>query len=222
MEKLKQFDDFLDDEREGFSSNSREWVKLDESIKNEGFRIGKEKNQEEFLQKGFNAGFKDGITLSIAGGKLQGRLCAYLTLLSEHDISSKAQGGTEQHVSISEKSSSTSLAEKLLSSTTGLIAQIPNILSNDRSQDIPHPTEGISCLHEDTSTQKCCSVQNTNSSSVDEMKLGCSALDPVHTTNKDTKENLSCQDVCLSKANFWSQLENFRLQATAAGVLLNE
>ncbi|KAK7110090.1 hypothetical protein V1264_014019 [Littorina saxatilis] len=74
-------DDAFDDEAEDNMVVQKEWDRTENDIRKSGYRLGLSAGQEETLQQGFDAGYKEAVLIAFAVGKLQGQISANLSLL---------------------------------------------------------------------------------------------------------------------------------------------
>lgn len=223
MDQPKRIDAHIDSDEEDFT---RDWLRTDRHVKNDGFRTGLEANQEEILQSGFNAGFREALLMSLAGGQLQGALSAHLSYparaVSELSSESGVQGQSASRDVCTQ-------LQRLLSSNTELISSIPSLLKCNLTTSawLQQPPASVAQPPRSDKTSGVPSV-NTGSAvkSLDILPLleeprQCTAMEHITAANASkTSETtaLSCELVCSSKSHFWSQLQHFKEEAQTFGV----
>ncbi|BFY98634.1 hypothetical protein BsWGS_01674 [Bradybaena similaris] len=223
MDQPKPIDAHIDSDEEDFS---RDWLRTDKHVRNDGFRTGLEANQEHALQFGFNAGFREALLMSLAGGQLQGALSAHLSyparVVSELSSASGVQGQ-------SASSDVCTQLQRLLSSNAELISSIPSLLKGNlmTSAWLQQPPASVAQPPRADKTSDL-SFVNTGSAvkSLDivpplEESRQCTAMEHVTAASASkTSETtaLSCELVCSSKSHFWSQLQQFKEEAQTFGV----
>ncbi|KAH9499282.1 hypothetical protein Btru_003605 [Bulinus truncatus] len=207
MEKQRQIDDFMEgddlelDVQDKFAGN---WAKVDANLKNEGFRIGMEEGYEQFLQKGFNAAFKDAMKMSFSAGKLQGLLSVHTCNFPESAL----------HRPDSKLSSSPPAITNLLSSCSDLISKIPTILKNEAAQSLAQTSLHANNELHIESQHSLEKHHRPMSAACQSKSLTQSKKDNEQTDGQGAQNFVSCHEICNSKEHFWSQLESFRLQTS--------
>ncbi|GFR95175.1 Yae1 domain-containing protein 1 [Elysia marginata] len=189
-------DPFASDDEE-FSLMHKEWSKVDSGLKNAGIRDGFESSQDQILQDGFNAAFREALRMAIPAGKLQGSISAVLSY--QPPLAVRNENSTSEP-----KCLPATRLNELLAENATLLAQIPQILQ--------HPLLNAGQLAQ------------TNRASASASSSTCSELDGggkerQGDTSKKDRESRGCEKVCSNRAHFWSQLESFKGQAGPLGVL---
>ncbi|KAK7499420.1 hypothetical protein BaRGS_00009395 [Batillaria attramentaria] len=67
-------DDVFDDEAEDELVVRKEWNRAENDIRKTGYRLGLSAGEEETLQQGFDAGYKEASRVAFAVGRLQGMI----------------------------------------------------------------------------------------------------------------------------------------------------
>ncbi|XP_059171498.1 uncharacterized protein LOC131952718 [Physella acuta] len=212
MNRAREIDDFLgsdDDDLTSTNSFNREWLKADNAMKNDGYRTGLEKGQEECLQKGFDSAFKEALKMSLAAGKLQGAISAQLSYHPTR-CTAPSTGCTSQEPGTTV---SALTLQDILSSTSDLMSSIPSLIKADQFKT-------YSSSHTvDTKTQ---SDQAPANKTVVEGNASCALVSHMEGNGKEStgteRKDISCEALCSNKSHFWSQLENFKQQAQLAGL----
>ncbi|XP_025094832.1 uncharacterized protein YAE1-like [Pomacea canaliculata] len=73
---ISEIDEIFDDSVEENAIAQREWERAEGDIKKTGYRLGVSAGEEETLQQGFDAGYKDTSPLAFAVGQMLGRISA--------------------------------------------------------------------------------------------------------------------------------------------------
>uniref|UniRef100_A0A0B6ZZ65 Essential protein Yae1 N-terminal domain-containing protein n=1 Tax=Arion vulgaris TaxID=1028688 RepID=A0A0B6ZZ65_9EUPU len=231
MEQPKKINASIESDEEDFS---RDWLKIDSSVQNDGFRTGLEASQEQSLQSGFNDGFRKAIQMALAGGRLQGSICASLICAPSQISKSISSMGFVNVESLSQVPSqgamTSSPLQNLLSSNSDLIASIPSLLQSNLSTDLSRGPG----LKPDSNSELLCGKKAPELEYLEifparKESLECFSGDTSHVTNeqkesqtKGQNQALSCEHVCSSRTHFWNELENFKMQAQSLGVLSSQ
>ncbi|XP_005090753.1 uncharacterized protein LOC101854225 [Aplysia californica] len=213
MSNRKQIDCLIESDDEDLSLG-RDWAKVEENVKNNGFRMGLEASQEDKpdAQCGFNSGFREALQMALAAGKLDGEICARLTLPGLNQASSTESTAAEQKTAEGDRkreqvtgSSAAMSLQNILTANSVLIEEIPAFLSptfHEKIASFGSVKENFGSLKDDSShivsekeVKSCDSDGNSQS----------------HRT--DVKDSSVCEAVCSSQSPFWNQLESFKAQA---------
>ncbi|CAG5130099.1 unnamed protein product [Candidula unifasciata] len=203
----------------------RDWLKINSNVKNDGFRTGMDASQEQTLQFGFNAGYREALQMSLAGGRLQGAICAHLSYPAGN-LSELRAGSVGQPKAPSSLVSHQ--LQKLLSSNTELLSSIPSLLMQlsptesgwQQPASQVHHTIGGNCSNLSI-VNTGASVKTVDVSSAPRESRECSLVDHITGSNESPGSDtpaLSCHHVCSSKSHFWSQLQHFRAEGQTFGV----
>lgn len=222
MEQPKQIDAHMECEEEDIG---RDWLKINSNVKIDGFRTGMDASQGQLLQLGFNAGFREALQMSQEGGQLQGVICAQLSYpdmkVSEQKAGCCVHARTPMSLVCNQ-------LQRLLSSNQELISSIPSLLlernfieagGQQPTSMLQHPMSANSSHLPSVKTYSA--VKSPDVSSVLTESGECFTEENVTGTSESkgsVMPGLSCEHVCSSKSRFWTQLQNFRMEAQTLGV----
>lgn len=142
-------DDVFDDEAEDELVVRKEWDRAESDIRKSGYRIGLSAGEEETLQQGFDAGYKESSAIAFALGCLQGKISASMNLMQ---MMSSQDPASTQHVS---HKTDPGLWMALLEDCTQLLRTLPHTVIDSSRQfhTAPQPHNSVNALvHAATAT----------------------------------------------------------------------
>lgn len=207
----QSIDDPFGSDDEEFSLMHKEWLKVDNGLKNAGVRNGMEASQDQILQDGFNSAFQEALKMAMSAGKLQGSISALLS----YQPSAEKNKDCSNHAAENPTVQSETQLNELLVKNTDLLSQILQIpmrpLINTGATIQPQTSEQASRIESfaSGSSQTVSPCSETNEGSKGD-------------TSKAAQASISCTEVCSNRAHFWSQLESLKMQASALGVVTED
>ncbi|GFO25798.1 yae1 domain-containing protein 1 [Plakobranchus ocellatus] len=204
----KKIDDPFGSDDEDLVLMHKEWLKVDDGLRNAGYRNGMEASQEQFLQGSFNNAFRNSLQMAMSAGKLQGAISALLSCPFEGPVQNSRSQQLQQE----------SQLQQILTRNENLMAGIPQILVSEKlkSADLNINKSEMNGVAQDlvNSPPSPSHMPVSNCTSLTD----ASYKDRKGGENQTENKNYSCEDVCSNRTHFWSQLESFRMQAEALGV----